>query len=1222
MPKAVGAYIFAGGFAEGVKRAGFEVIAHLEGNPPYGASTAKLNWPDLPIYAGFENWPLEHLKEIGIDFLYTNPPCFGYGTRVLTEAGPKQIGELVETRSTVKVFSVTSEGRLVLKPIVGWHKNPYTGDLYDVRLANGTVGGRRPGRARATANHRFLTRRGWIPAACLRPEDEVCTGRFSPNAKQRELIAGMMLGDSQIKKHQAQLHVCQTTHEYVTLKRLALNNFVCQHGRESEGTACGEYTRKPRSWFYLKTEPWVKRERQRWYKDNKRIIPDDVELTPLTLAVWYMDDGTVRGGSGVQLCTDRYSAEDVEKLIVKLNALGIVSRRAGKGARSIKYPRILITSKGFHAFIDKIGPYVSPEFRYKLPEWAPPFNPETWVMGEPDVDWDPVLVEKVSRPVTRTPVYCLDVADTHNFATFGGIAHNCAIFSSMGIVTTKGEGSWIDDPRTGCWYDCFKALERISPRVAAIESVTEAYTRGKDLIDELTKRALLLGYSVTHLFISAQWLGIPQRRRRFFIVFHKPARLAGGALNWAPPPTVGEVLSEVADPGHVNPHRPALEEAIRRTPPGQKVRTAWMEMNPDAPLNERGQVKGRPSFQDQRLNADGQLGAYVGDKFFHPTEDRLIGINEAKLLCGFPEDFQLADRPSGWPSLLARGVMPPVARWLGGVVNRTLEYADAAWDERRVSLVDYREPNLPAVDLTGRYLENGRVRVRVGTDGTTRWSARPAAPAPVRAPIRAPVPERAAPVFAPVRVAERPTAPVLAAPVPTATARPSFPHSGPFKGLPEPPLDGEGSGKYVQRLWLAGVNDPDELVRLVHAHFPGRKTQKSDIYYNYRILRDSDSGATVAPWPGREGKAARLVEPPPRPTEPGPAPRSPVAGGRTALLTGSTPSQLASSGTILKILTATTALERGLEELGYRVDKRPVTPGEDLSAYDVVLAGINKPNAIVSAYFYGALWALTQRPDAVLFVDDWQTRQLMPGIECLARDYERAFRLPKLRGQEWPEPVKVALFSELNRLVEIAGSWPWPILAPLFDGGDPALLRLPGRVVPFDPTPLTPRYPYVEAPKERKWVLASLLLKDPPETAWPIERYGSAARGKGGVGRSETNERQPRIREPDLARVYCGAWGVLSPAHDHPGSGWWRVRYLLAADAKSILSAHYDEAKILQSGYYTEASDPLAVEALTDARLADLAKGQADHFYGKATWSKDRLLNTIQELVKARQPAR
>ncbi len=101
----------------------------------------------------------------------------------------------------------------------------------------------------------------------------------------------------------------------------------------------------------------------------------------------------------------------------------------------------------------------------------------------------------------------------------------CAIFSAAGIRTTRGADAWRTDPRKGCWYDCFQLVDDLTPRAWCLESVTQAYTTGRELVDEFTKLALIRGYSVSHVLINAVYYGVPQKRKRFFLVLHRASTL-------------------------------------------------------------------------------------------------------------------------------------------------------------------------------------------------------------------------------------------------------------------------------------------------------------------------------------------------------------------------------------------------------------------------------------------------------------------------------------------------------------------------------------------------------------------------------------------------------------------------------------------------------------------------------------------------------------------------
>jgi site-specific DNA-cytosine methylase len=74
---AVGGDVFAGAFTQGVVQAGFDVNVHLE-HVPYGIKTSMLNFPNLDIRVGVENWHVENLKKV--DLLYCNPPCAPWST--------------------------------------------------------------------------------------------------------------------------------------------------------------------------------------------------------------------------------------------------------------------------------------------------------------------------------------------------------------------------------------------------------------------------------------------------------------------------------------------------------------------------------------------------------------------------------------------------------------------------------------------------------------------------------------------------------------------------------------------------------------------------------------------------------------------------------------------------------------------------------------------------------------------------------------------------------------------------------------------------------------------------------------------------------------------------------------------------------------------------------------------------------------------------------------
>jgi DNA (cytosine-5)-methyltransferase 1 len=248
----------------------------------------------------------------------------------------------------------------------------------------------------------------------------------------------------------------------------------------------------------------------------------------------------------------------------------------------------------------------------------------------------------------------------------------CAVFSNAG----KSHGSlhgWRTDPRLSCYRRCFGLLDQIQPKVLTIESVTNAYRNGREFMQELEVLADDLGYSTTHLFIDGQYCGLPQSRRRHFSVFTR-ARFNASAPDFSTRVNVSEVLKTVTEPGWHRPVQARLAHIYEKLRPRQGVADAWMKENPQETwVVENGRVRGRPRMMEARIPWDDIMGAFIGDFYIHPLEPRPIGVNEARALCAYPEDWVLGCPPASAFSEFARSVLPPVAEWVGKQVRATLE---------------------------------------------------------------------------------------------------------------------------------------------------------------------------------------------------------------------------------------------------------------------------------------------------------------------------------------------------------------------------------------------------------------------------------------------------------------------------------------------------------------------------------------------------------------------
>lgn len=145
---------------------------------------------------------------------------------------------------------------------------------------------------------------------------------FSP--VQEEMILGALLGDGCIYRrketHRPYFSVQRTLgdKEYSRWQVNILADFVV---RFYDGDSFDVRTDKTYLWTKFIThrcEAFVPLY-QAWYPHGKKLVPEQLTLTPLSLAVWFADDGNVRAGCSpwrllLKLSTHGFCEEDVERL--------------------------------------------------------------------------------------------------------------------------------------------------------------------------------------------------------------------------------------------------------------------------------------------------------------------------------------------------------------------------------------------------------------------------------------------------------------------------------------------------------------------------------------------------------------------------------------------------------------------------------------------------------------------------------------------------------------------------------------------------------------------------------------------------------------------------------------------------------------------------------------------------------------------------------------------
>ena len=190
-------------------------------------------------------------------------------------------------------------------------------------------------------------------------------------SRQEQILEGMLLGDAHLERQRratsARLKIehsmAQAT--YVAWKYLEWRDWVRTPPREKlKKNRLG--TTSVNVGFSTLSHRELEAVRQRFYPDGRKIVPEDLELTPLNVAVWFMDDGSRKSSQcrGIYFNTQSYTVEEVKLLQrMLLRDVGVeTSVRQQRDGLQIDVPSPSVTE-----LRSIISADVLPCMRYKLP---------------------------------------------------------------------------------------------------------------------------------------------------------------------------------------------------------------------------------------------------------------------------------------------------------------------------------------------------------------------------------------------------------------------------------------------------------------------------------------------------------------------------------------------------------------------------------------------------------------------------------------------------------------------------------------------------------------------------------------------------------------------------------------------------------------------------------------------------------------------------------------
>jgi recombination protein RecA len=365
--------------------------------------------------------------------------CLSYGTRVtLADGTQEKIGKIVNQRMPVEVLSYDpTVGKIVPKKVVSWFDNGVTDEFLQITVAR--PGGNGRAQMGLTRNHLVRTPGGWREAGELAVGDRVMLSQpHRLSAWQREVIRGGLMGDGALSP--SRIPGSLGTRFRMGHGAKQLDYLDWKASLFANIGQCRTVNAKGAGFVDLTPLPELADLRQTVYaQDGEKTFDWDFlkALTPLSLAIWYMDDGSfavrakgvqqrTREGSGrSEICVAAMSPESRERLVAHLaHSFGLRPRLTTKGVRKVPF---LIFGKDETAKLHEIvAPYVHPSMQYKLLERfrdrfavKPEFvEPTLLPVPAPVLD---VRIKPKTRSMHR---FDIEVEGSHNYLADGVIVHN------------------------------------------------------------------------------------------------------------------------------------------------------------------------------------------------------------------------------------------------------------------------------------------------------------------------------------------------------------------------------------------------------------------------------------------------------------------------------------------------------------------------------------------------------------------------------------------------------------------------------------------------------------------------------------------------------------------------------------------------------------------------------------------------------------------------------
>ncbi len=354
--------------------------------------------------------------------------CLNYKSKInLSNGKTEWIGRVVNQRKTVEVLSYDwKKEKIIPQKVKAWYRNGRVDDFLQITTYKPYGNGR--AQLACTSNHPILTPSGWRQAGDISRNDLVLVAApFRLSDFQLEVIRGSLLGDgclSKAKKNSLgvrfRLGHDLKQKQYLEWKASLFKNIPHSISNYEKSI---KFDLMPLFELYPL--------RKEMYKGKYKFLSADFlsKLTPLSLAIWYMDDAhldirdSAQTKARIVICIEKIQPESrvqLQNLLENRYDIQTIIRK--QGGKTI----LSFDQKNTNKFLSLIKNFILFSMDYKLlPVYRGKFSIKpifSNVVLKPISL--PVLDVKI-KPRTRSMIrFDIGVPKTHNFLADGVIVHN------------------------------------------------------------------------------------------------------------------------------------------------------------------------------------------------------------------------------------------------------------------------------------------------------------------------------------------------------------------------------------------------------------------------------------------------------------------------------------------------------------------------------------------------------------------------------------------------------------------------------------------------------------------------------------------------------------------------------------------------------------------------------------------------------------------------------